>query len=666
MNLGGATAPITWATAGTGVNARTLILGATNATHKVTLQNPLDLGTATRTVQVDDGAAVVDGELSGALSGASAGLTKTGTGTLALTGPNTYTGPTTITGTLRIGGAGNLGGGNYAAGITINSSSALQYSSSADQTCSGAISGAGSLVKDTSSSTLILSGTQTYTGPTTVSAGTLTLSGMLSNTTASVTVAGGATLNVSAKGVTPAIASPGDLTLDACTLGFTGLSSPTVAPVNVSNVVVNGTVTINISGGLTIGQLPLIKYGTSRSGAGSFVIGLLPVGVTATLVTNVPNQSLDLDVTGAPVSIITDLPTTTTYRFAGGSYSQSVVAGGTPPLTYSWTRNGAPVGGNSPTLNVTGLTLGDSGGYSVRVSNATTSAQSSTNQLVVMTPSVYDSLVLASGPLALWPLNESSGPTAFDFSAGYSGAYSVSGVTYSVPGPTNNAVVTMDGVNGVVTIPYASALNPAAFSFELLVNPSQVPKTVAYIASSVQMSGHRSGWYLAQDDGATFGEGSAFVVRLFNLNGSTNSTQLAAPVSAPGWYHLVLTYDGTTASLYQNGVLVTNALAAFVPNVSAPLTVGERSDGALNWPGSVGGVALFNRALTSTEVAQHSLNPPLVLNYTWFGGVLTLDWTSGTLLSAPEVTGTYTNVLGAVSPYLVPLTQPRKFFRVGN
>ena len=114
VNLGGALAPITWATASTGFNGQTLILSNATATHMVDLQNPLALGTAARTVQVDNGSTSVDGKLSGVLSGGVGGnLIKTGAGTLALTGNNTYSGTTTISGgTLLINGNSSTATGN--------------------------------------------------------------------------------------------------------------------------------------------------------------------------------------------------------------------------------------------------------------------------------------------------------------------------------------------------------------------------------------------------------------------------------------------------------------------------------------------------------------------------------------------------------------------------
>jgi len=119
VNLGGASATITWATAGTGFNGKTLILGNATATHMVTLQNPLDLGAATRTVQVDDGAAAIDGALSGALAGTAGGLTKTGLGTLSLTANNGYAGATTVSsGTLLVNNT--TGSGTGTSDVSVN------------------------------------------------------------------------------------------------------------------------------------------------------------------------------------------------------------------------------------------------------------------------------------------------------------------------------------------------------------------------------------------------------------------------------------------------------------------------------------------------------------------------------------------------------------------
>ena len=52
------------------------------------------------------------------------------------------------------------------------------------------------------------------------------------------------------------------------------------------------------------------------------------------------------------------------------------------------------------------------------------------------------------------------------------------------------------------------------------------------------------------------------------------------------------------------------------------------------------------------------------LGYHVIGGKLVLTWPSGTLQSAPNVTGTYTNITAASSPYTNSPTAGRQFFRV--
>ncbi|QYM79705.1 autotransporter-associated beta strand repeat-containing protein [Horticoccus luteus] len=135
---------------------------------------------------------------SGALSG-SMSLTKSGTGTLILAGVNTYSGGTSLYGgTLQIAADSALGAvplspmgihllfGNATlattAGFTLNANRTIYLTASAaidtatDTTLAfaGLIQGFGNLTKS-GAGTLVLSGANTYTGNTTVSAGTLVL-----------------------------------------------------------------------------------------------------------------------------------------------------------------------------------------------------------------------------------------------------------------------------------------------------------------------------------------------------------------------------------------------------------------------------------------------------------------------------------------------------------
>ncbi|MEI6785717.1 MAG: LamG-like jellyroll fold domain-containing protein, partial [Verrucomicrobiota bacterium] len=399
--------------------------------------------------------------------------------------------------------------------------------------------------------TLTLTGANTYTGTTTVSGGTLWVGGSLSPGTA-VIVDDNATLKVTAHSDNATIVSTGDLTLGssgACALGFANLSSTTVAPISVANVYVNSSATINISGQLAVGQLPLIQYSSTKSGVGPFVLGPLPAGVSATLVDNLANQSVDLNVTAAPACVFTDLSGATNHLYAGATYTVSVVAGGSTPLSYLWKKNGTtPVGANSPILTLSGVITSDSGSYSVTITNVLGSVQSATNYLVVLPATGYPALVMAGGPAAYWPLNEATGPTAFDYVGRYDATYGSSGVTYGVAGPVGGKFVTL--VGAIVQAPYATDLNPAgAFTVDAWLSPAATGANLCALASG-HFANPRSGWLIYQQaDGWNF--------RTYNQNG----TAVAVSITGGGtpavgnWYHVAVVWDGNVGQIYVNGVL---------------------------------------------------------------------------------------------------------------
>ena len=106
----------------------------------------------------------------GAAISGSGGLTQAGTNLLTLTGSNTYTGPTTINaGTLQIGNGGAAGSIGNTSGVADNGLVAFDVSGTT--TFSPPISGSGGLTQ--MSGLLVLTGSNTYSGLTTIGNGTL-------------------------------------------------------------------------------------------------------------------------------------------------------------------------------------------------------------------------------------------------------------------------------------------------------------------------------------------------------------------------------------------------------------------------------------------------------------------------------------------------------------
>lgn len=112
VNIGGAGATLTWGAAGFVPTGSALRFGGRFSNSTVNWQNGIDLGAATRTIDVNDsvgsgfgGPAELELTLNGVIAG-SGGLAFVGSGDFALNAPNTFTGPIYIGGES-VGGTTN-------------------------------------------------------------------------------------------------------------------------------------------------------------------------------------------------------------------------------------------------------------------------------------------------------------------------------------------------------------------------------------------------------------------------------------------------------------------------------------------------------------------------------------------------------------------------------
>lgn len=322
--LGAGTLVLTGAnshTGGTTISAGTLQVGAGGTTGEIT------------------GAVVNNGRLAfsrsdsvtfaGAISGSGA-LTQMGSGTLILTGVNSYTGGTAISaGTLQIGDGGTTG----AIGGNVANSGTLAFNRSDMVAFSGQISGAGAL-KQLGTGTLDLTGVNTYSGGTTITAGTLRGSatsfgsGAILNNAALVIDQGSDARFANAINGTGRFTKTGIGSLNLT--GTSTLSGPTTIAAGrlaVNGSLANSAVTVEsgatLGGNGTIGRLNVLSGGIVAPGNS---IGTLTVNGNVSFA---PGSIYQVEVNGGGQS--DQIISTGTITVSGATLAIAAISGAMPP-----------------------------------------------------------------------------------------------------------------------------------------------------------------------------------------------------------------------------------------------------------------------------------------------------------------------------------------------
>ncbi len=246
-----------------------LLNNQSTTTGKVTLSgaNPINNAGTITSQGVGTTANVISAVIGANVTGV---IQNSATTPLNLTAVNLYAGNTTISaGTLQISSAGQLGSGSYAGTISIANNSLLQYSSSAAQTFSGNITGLGALTKDTSGSTLTLSGANTFNGGVTIKNGTLE-----SKTT--TTTLGSGTVTMGGTGSTGATYLTGQNNSNAFVINAPDSGNITIgANSGGSGFTMSGGITLN--GNLTLQTFDNVISGSIKAQSG-FTGGITGTG----------------------------------------------------------------------------------------------------------------------------------------------------------------------------------------------------------------------------------------------------------------------------------------------------------------------------------------------------------------------------------------------------
>jgi len=214
----------------------------------------------------------------------------------------------------------------------------------------------------------------------------------------------------------------------------------------------------------------------------------------------------------------------------------------------------------------------------------------------------YSQAVLDDGPVAYYPLGESSGTNAADASgSGLDGAY-VGGPLLGRPGAfsADTAVQFQDGVADHMAVPHDSALDvDDVFSIEMwvkrsLANPSGPDQTMI----CKQAGGFCVSW-----------KNDSISLHTDTTDVTTGSFTGSNDTSA--FHHLVVTKNGSTVKFYWDGqgiYSVSNSLIAdMFTTTTGPLYVGA-ADGAADttpFPGTLDEVAVYGYTLTDAQVSAH-------------------------------------------------------------
>lgn len=344
----------------------------------------------------------------------------------------------------------------------------------------------------------------------------------------------------------------------------------------------------------------------------------------------------------------------------GDTVTWSGYAVGVPPLSYQWRRNGVPIpGATAAAYSITNVTLANIANYDMLVTNLYGRATSSVVTVDTIATTLGRNFLVDSNPQGPEHDGLNLGATWVASSTDSRGTNRAGLMSFNAAHPDQ------------IVVPGGTNFDYASGTIMFWMRSSGLANTAGKPATLFDRLNNGKGCVLVQNTDGTIH---------FADNGTSDGFQSAGTVTNNNWHHIALTFSQAASgqiALYIDGVqdALTFSTAGWSWQPGQELEFGLSHDTGSWQPynGFMDDVRVYTRVLTDPEILSaysgalvDTSTLSLLLNFDAapVSGV-TLHWQApdAILEGATTVTGPYTDISGASSPYSISAQQSKRYFR---
>ena len=281
----------------------------------------------------------------------------------------------------------------------------------------------------------------------------------------------------------------------------------------------------------------------------------------------------------------------------GGTANFSCVVTGTVPINLQWTLSGIPLpGATNSTLTITNLQPSNIGFYALTATNIFGGTVSSNAALSL---AGYD-FGIWNGLVAYYPFNGNANDASVNRNDGSVNGAVLATNRFGLP----NAAYSFNGSNDYIDVSNSPAFKSESFTISMWFNASLFPAGLGQQAEFLISKGpinfelHLGSPNVSGDSG----------IRFLPRGGGQWDTP-SSSYTTGRWHHIVATYTAPAgaATMFiddQSKPLMGSTSTPNEPDNSVNARLGMRQDGILPLQGILDDIRIYNRALSSNEVAS--------------------------------------------------------------